>query len=44
MKRQHKKFILWVCPLLKPYFIGASDYVYKEGDDITESKYLFNFF
>lgn len=37
-----KSFIAWVGPLLKPILASEFEYIFKEGDDIKESKeYLF---
>ncbi|CDW71411.1 UNKNOWN [Stylonychia lemnae] len=35
-KKQDKNFIVWVCPLLRPFLVSEQDYIYKEGDDIKE--------
>ena len=37
-KYQEKHFIVWVGPLLKHFLVTEQEYVYKEGDDIKESK------
>lgn len=34
-----KSFIAWIGPLLKPVFSSETEYIFKEGDDIKESKY-----
>jgi len=33
-----KSFIAWVGPMLHPMSINESEYIYKEGEEITESK------
>jgi hyperpolarization activated cyclic nucleotide-gated potassium channel 1 len=33
-----KSFIAWVGPLLKPLLASEQEYIFKEGDDIKESK------
>ena len=30
--------MIWVCPLLRPFIVSEQEYIYKEGDDIKESK------
>lgn len=40
-KFKDKSFIAWVGPLLRPYFVSETEYLYKEGEDIKESKSLF---
>ncbi|CDW86372.1 cation channel family protein [Stylonychia lemnae] len=39
-KKQDKNFIVWVCPLLRPYLVTEQDYIFKEGDDIKEIYFL----
>ncbi|CDW84852.1 UNKNOWN [Stylonychia lemnae] len=40
LKRQDQQFILWVFPLLKPFFVPQYDYIYKDGDEILEIYFL----
>lgn len=37
-KYQEKNFIMWIGPQLKPYLVSEQEYIYKEGDEIKESK------
>ena len=39
-KYKEKSFIAWVGPLLRPHKIGEQEYIYKECDEIKESKPL----
>ncbi|CDW88827.1 cation channel family protein [Stylonychia lemnae] len=39
-KKQDKNFIVWVCPLLRPFLVSEQDYIFKEGDDIKEIYFL----
>ena len=40
-RARDKSFIAWVGPFLKPHFVSEEEYIYKEGDDIEESKFDF---
>ncbi|CDW80054.1 cation channel family protein [Stylonychia lemnae] len=40
MKRQDKKFIIWILPLLKPFYVQQNEYIYKEGDEIQEIYFI----
>jgi|LauGreDrversion4_2_1035121.scaffolds.fasta_scaffold121866_2 hypothetical protein len=37
-KFKEKNFIAWIGPLLRPIGISELEYVYKEGEEIKESK------
>ena len=39
-KGKDRPFIAWVATLIKPLNIEDPDYIYKEGDEIVESKYF----
>lgn len=39
-KNKDKSFIVWIGTMLRPLNISDTDYVYKEGEDISESKLL----
>lgn len=41
-KYKEKSFIAWVGPLLKPMKVTEQEYIYKEGDEIKESKNMFS--
>lgn len=35
---KEKSFIAWIGPKLKGIYVSDLEYIYKEGDDISESK------
>lgn len=39
-KTMKANFITWVCPLLKPLFLEEKEYVYLEGDSVTQTFFL----
>ena len=40
--KRDKNFITWIGPFLKPHLVGVEEYIFKEGDDIRESKLIRN--
>lgn len=40
LKGKEANFISWIGPLLKHLFISELEYIYKEGDEIKESKFI----
>ncbi len=42
LKGKEANFISWIGPLLKPLFISEQEYIYKETDEIKESKFTFS--
>lgn len=36
-----KSFIAWVARLIRPLNVDDSDYIYKEGEEIVESKFYY---
>ena len=38
-KGKERPFIAWISTLIKPLNVEDPDYIYKEGDEIAESKY-----
>lgn len=39
-KNKEKSFIAWVARLIRPMNVEDSEYIYKEGEEIAESKYI----
>ena len=37
-KSKDKSFITWVGPMLQPMNVAEQEYIFKEGEEITESK------
>ena len=37
-KFKEKSFIAWVGPLLRPYKVSEQEYIYRETEEINESK------
>lgn len=37
-KEKESSFIAWIARLIKPNKVEEGDYIYKEGEDIVESK------
>jgi len=37
-KAREKSFIAWIGPLLKPIRAQEMEYIYKEGEEVKESK------
>ena len=37
-KNKDKSFITWVGPMLQPMNVAEQEYIFKEGEEITESK------
>ncbi len=40
LKNKDKSFIAWVATMLRPTNVEEGRYIYKEGEEITESKEL----
>ena len=39
-KHKEKNFIVWIVTLLRPSFVQEQEFLYAEGEQITESKKL----
>lgn len=39
-KKRSSAFIAWICPLLKPSEYPKEDYIFFEGDDVTNIFFL----
>ena len=40
LKDKSMSFITWICPLLKPYYLESTEYLYFEGDEIHSIYFL----
>lgn len=40
LKNQSKSFISWLCPLLKPFPFAQNQFIFLEGDDISQIYFL----
>ena len=41
-KNKEKSFIAWIGTVLRPTNVQEQEYIYKEGEEISESKKIFN--
>jgi hypothetical protein len=42
LKNRTDSFIAWICPILKPYLNLENEFIYFEGDDVTQIYFLLN--
>lgn len=40
LHNQTKSFITWICPLLQPQEFNAKQFIYLEGDDVSQIFFL----